>query len=326
MPPPPIPPISSTLPISPIPPPTEALPPEELPIIDELPIIKEEPITIKETPKISKAPLPSVEEFIAEAPELPKPPKSEPIPAPKIKKEIVSTKSTKTISFKKIILIIFFLLIIIAVGVFLYWQGKKSEPLPPPPSGNEVTIPAPLIPVDETKIIRIDINASFENLLRNEANTEQQTKTITRIVPMFSPNNEDKEVLAFNELIQKLGIAIYPYILPEFKTNYTLFLYGQDKGKIIGMVVEANNPNNVKEQAKYWEATMAEDLKNMFLFKKPGEPTTKSFKNNTYKSVLIRYINFPNPDLTIDYAIINNLFILSTSRESMYNIIDRLIP
>ena len=69
---------------------------------------------------------------------------------------------------------------------------------------------------------------------------------------------------------------------------------------------------------------MADDLKNLFLFKKPGDPTTKSFKDNRYNNVDIRYINFPGPDVTIDYAISNDLFILSTSKESMYNIIDRL--
>jgi hypothetical protein len=69
---------------------------------------------------------------------------------------------------------------------------------------------------------------------------------------------------------------------------------------------------------------MFDDLKNLFLDEKLQEPSVKSFKNNVYKGVEIRYLNLPNPDLTIDYAVVNNLLILSTSKAAMYEIIDRI--
>jgi len=319
--------------------PQKVSPPKELPIVTEKP--KEAMTEFKPTPEATyietqKASLPGVEELIFASSTFPKPqpptiepPKPEipPIPMAPKAQTLPKIKPNRKINPKKIILIIFFLLAVIGLGAFFYWQGTKPEPEPKPqPPTNEVTIPASLIPVDQTKILKMDNNASLTDLIKIEASTEQPTQSIKRIIPMVSPGGEDKEILSLDELIQKLGIAIYPYVFSELTNNYTLILYTQNKEKLIGLVVETNNPANTKDQAKYWEPTMVEDLKNLFLFRKPGKPTTSLFKNNTYKEVSIRYINFPNPDLTIDYAILNNLFILSTSKEFMYNTIDRLKP
>ena len=295
----------------------EALPPEELPVVKELPA---------EKPEIKKAPLPSMEEFVAPIPApapIPKPtlaPVPKPSPIPRIKP--IAPKAPKRIT-KTILIILIIILALIALGVFFYWQGTRPEPLPPPPPPTEeINIPASLIPADETKILKIESGMSFKNLLRDEIGLEQIPQTLKRIVAVKNKT----EILSLNELSENLNIAIYPYVLSELKNNYTLVIYGQNSEKVIGLIVEANNPDKIKGQARFWETTMSEDLKNLFLFRKPGDPTTTFFRDNIYKNVAIRYINFPNPDLTIDYAIWNNLFIISTSRESMYNIIDRLVP
>lgn len=323
-------PLSAPLPPTPPKPvPTEPLlPPIDISPPETLPIITEEPVVIEE-PKIKKAPLPSMEEFIVMTPKAPKPeppkpeiPKPEEIFVPKIQKRekrLISPEAKKQRT-KRILIILIIVLAIIALGLFFYWQGIKPEPMPPPLPDNEIKIPDPLIPVDETKILKIGNNISLENLLRDESMINQQPRTIKRIVPV----KNEKEILLLNELLKELKIAVYPYVLSELNDNYNLIIYGQDTNRTIGLIIQTNNPNIVKEQLKYWEATMVDDLKNLFLFKKPGNPTTKFFKDNTYNNIVIRYINFPGPDLTIDYAIFGNLFILSTNRESIYNIIDRL--
>lgn len=308
----------------------EVLPPEELPIPSAKPEIKPEPIIEVKKPEIKKAPLPGTEEFITKAPEPLKPQIIPPAPKPQIIPPAIPAKPRKIITpkvkkarTKKILIILIIVLAIIALGVFFYWQGTRPEPLPlPEPPTNEINVPASLIPVDETKILKIENNISFKNLLRDEAGLEQLSGTMKRIIPV----KNETEILSLSDLVKELGIAIYPYVFSELKNNYTLILYGQDKEKIIGLIVETNNPDKIKEQSRYWEATMVEDLKNLFLLKKPGNPTTAFFRDNTHKNVLLRYINFPNPDLTIDYAVLDNLFILSISKEAMYNIIDRLRP
>jgi flagellar basal body-associated protein FliL len=322
---------------------------------ESLPIIKEEPKPITPTPiptptpivspsptpaptpaptptreikEIKKTPLPGTEEFIASIPPkiIPEEIKPEQIKKPEIiKKTEIIKKIRKPINLKKILIPVIIVLTIIAIGIFFYWQGKTEEQqqeFPPVEQPEEPQISESLIPIDETKIIKVGNNASLLNLLKIEAGADQSNGTFKRIVPM----KNEKEILSLNELIQELRIAIYPYALPELKDKYTLVLYGQNGKRRLGLIIETINPANLKEQLKFWEKTMPEDLKNLFLNEMPGVPTGKEFHNNIYKEIAIRYINFPNPDLTIDYAISDNLFILSVSKESMYGIIDKLKP
>ena len=71
---------------------------------------------------------------------------------------------------------------------------------------------------------------------------------------------------------------------------------------------------------------MAEDLRPIFLDHQLEEPATEEFQDNTYKNVNIRYLNFSDPSLTLDYAIVGDYLVITTSRESMYGVIDRLNP
>jgi hypothetical protein len=295
-------------------------PPESLPIVEKVqPVPTPAPIT-----EIKKTSLPGTEEFIGKI--IPKEIKPEQIKKPEIAKTTEIIKQIhKPINLKRILIPVIIVLTIIAIGIFFYWQGKTEEQqqeFPPVEQPEESQISESLISVDETKIIKVGNNASLLSLLKIEAGVDQSKETFKRIVPI----KNEKEILSLNELMQELRIAIYPYALPELKDKYTLVLYGQNGKRRLGLIIETVNSTNLKEQLKFWEKTMPEDLKNLFLNEMPGVPTNKEFHNNVYKETAIRYINFPNPDLTIDYAISNNLFILSISKESMYRIIDKLKP
>jgi len=297
----------------------ELTPPEELPILSTL----QEKLLEKKEPL--RAPLPSMEEFIS--------PLQQPIvPLEEAETEIKKEKKEKKKEFKKprkkglFIITAIIIIVIAALAGFFYWQGTKPEPLPPPPPPpSGLQIPEPLISVDKTQKILLE-NNSLLTLLKTEAKSVQTAQTIRRIMPINSLNSEEKEILSLNDLIQDLRIAVYPYVLSELKNNYTLVFYAQGTKNLLGIIIETTNPIKLNEQLRFWEKTMSEDLKNLFLDEKRGEPISKNFKDNTYKEVAIRYINFPDPNLTIDYALFGNLFILSTSKESMYEIIDKIKP
>lgn len=53
-------------------------------------------------------------------------------------------------------------------------------------------------------------------------------------------------------------------------------------------------------------------------------PPNPIFSQTIYQNTAVRYLNLPNADLTIDYAVTDQKFILTTSKESMLTIIDRL--
>ena len=77
-----------------------------------------------------------------------------------------------------------------------------------------------------------------------------------------------------------------------------------------------------------WESTMAGDLNGILeLGYKSGAKVV--FLNNIYGGATIRYTNFPNPDRSIDYAIMTasngkNYLIIASSREAMYAAIDQM--
>jgi hypothetical protein len=311
-------------------------PPETLPAVEELILeLEQEPI--------QKAPLPQTEEFIAPAPlpdeiypepELPKPieeppetfaiPEPEKIigprpvsPEPKILKIEKPKKKIRIKISKKFIIGLIIILIAIAVGAFFYWQGQKPKPLPP----LQPEYPEPkqsLIIIDETKILKLSPGQRLADLIKEEIIKDQKAKTLKRLAIL----KNDTEFLSLADIVKELNMTIAPYALSELENDYTLIVYAQNSKKHLGIITEIKNENNLKDQLRFWEKTMGDDLQGLFIIEKPGSPATTDFQDNIYKNIAIRYINFPKPELTIDYTVSNGLFVLTTSREAIYKIID----
>jgi hypothetical protein len=325
--------------------------PEEIVVVSK-PWRKKKEITPPPPVKTERkrAPLPSAEELLMKKPELakrlkkelPKPPEVKPLepakPEAKPSPPPVEAKGRK--KPKLIIILIIAILILAGVVAFFYWQGKQpsspeqptteepgpEEPQPPGPEQPELSIPF-LIPANKTKILSLSPESSLLEALKTEAQLEETTGIFKRIIILKQARTEErKEHLSLTNIFQRLGINILPYALAELKENYNLILYSQNGKTRLGLITEIENPENLKEQLRFWEETMFNDLKNMFLGETPGGTATSKFHDNIYKEIPIRYINFPEPDLTIDYAIVNNLFVLTTSKESMYRIIDGILP
>ena len=325
--------------------------PEEIVVVSK-PWRKKKEITPPPPIKIERkrAPLPSTEELLMKKPELakrlkkelPKPPEMKPPepakPEAKPSPPPIEAKVRKKPKLK--IVLIIAILILAGVAGFLYWRGKQSsppeqpvteepgpeEPQPPGPERPELLIPF-LIPANKTKILSLTPESSLLKALKTEAQLEQATNTFKRIIILKQAQaEEEREHLSLINVFQRLRISIPPYTLAELKENYNLILYSQNGKTRLGLITEIENSENLKEQLRFWEETMFNDLKNMFLGEIPGGVATSKFQDNIYKEIAIRYINFPEPDLTIDYVIVNNLFVLTTSKESIYRIIDRILP
>lgn len=285
-----------------------------------------------------KSTLPGTEELVAPKEELFIPPR----PGPEREKEempflpqMEEMKAPPELSYeaslpspkKKILSLILIIVIVTGLGIGGFFlikafsnRGEPTPPNPTPPITTPKLSPA-LISVNETKTISLAPDKSLFELLREEAITTQENKTFKRIGVL----KNEKEFMSSVELLQNLEVAIPPFALSYIKGNHNLLIYNQPNGKRLGLIAEIENPENFKEQLRTWEGTMLDDFKNFYPIQVPGPRASQTFLNDVYLNVAIRYVNLPKPDLTLNYTILNNLFIVGTSKETMYTIIEKLL-
>jgi hypothetical protein len=109
---------------------------------------------------------------------------------------------------------------------------------------------------------------------------------------------------------------------------YLTAIYKSDGKDGFGFIAKIKEPSAALAALGSWEQTIVQDMKDFFGFD-PAKSASTTFIDNTYQGVAIRYKNFPDPNLTIDYAIVRarngeNYLVVANSREHMYTIIDKL--
>jgi len=128
--------------------------------------------------------------------------------------------------------------------------------------------------------------------------------------------------------------------------DYVLVIYGQTEEydsqgnlivtsgsaarfKRIGIVVKVDDVIDARDSVMAWEGTMVSSVRQLFGLE-GRESATGTFGDNTYNGVSVRYLNFPHPDLSIDYAFPSsstgeNYLVLTNSRETLYSAVDKLL-
>ncbi|TRZ81275.1 hypothetical protein D4R86_02865 [bacterium] len=199
---------------------------------------------------------------------------------------------------------------------------------------------------DEEEIIKVDtleevypgLKASFEKgtkednfkriivLARNDFSNislAQMWKTLKTLVL-----GEKYTELISAEIVESWGLAMPSNVDKKLSENYNLFFYGQpEDGPRAVLIFKVDNITGLKDEMFLWEETMIYDLKKLFLGINYEEVASASYLDNVYKDISIRYLNLPEHDLTMDYAIMpgKNYLILSTSRESIWATIDKIL-
>jgi len=199
---------------------------------------------------------------------------------------------------------------------------------------------------DEEEIIKVDmleevyprLKTSFENELKEEnfkriivlarndfssISLAQVWKTLKILVL-----GEKYTELINAEIVESWGLAMPRDVDRKLSENYNLFFYGQpEDGLRTVLIFKIDNITGLKNEMFLWEETMIYDLKKLFLGMDYGEVASMGYLDNVYRDISIRYLNLPEHDLTIDYAIMpdKNYLILSTSRESIWATIDRIL-
>lgn len=202
---------------------------------------------------------------------------------------------------------------------------KPEPPKPPEPSTKELEQESPkpkskikFLPIVIVIIVILIAGGVYYwwNYLRAPESPEPAETNISQLI------SESESI----QIIESLEITIPDNVSNKLSEQHTYFIHAQQQQTRAGLIVEIDNQENLETSLKDWEAEIISDLNPLFLNQKLDEPATENFQDNTYKNIDIRYMNFPDPGLTIDYAIVNDYLVITTSREGMYKLIDVISP
>ncbi len=171
---------------------------------------------------------------------------------------------------------------------------------------------------EEARLLTLSEFASFFSLTSFSPNIADSTT---------SPATTTKSAIYLSDLLEQN--QYFPFVYYQTQDGSSPFSGGLYPARF-GLIAALKNNDkeaDIKKILKNLEPTMPEELKDLLIFANGAIeiPESPKFIDNTYKNFDIRYMNFPFSTLTLDYAIVNNYLILTTSKEAMYVVIDRLL-
>ncbi len=222
----------------------------------------------------------------------------------------------------------------------------------PSPSPSPTTLPL-LFEVE--KQATITLTSAQENLagqkIRQQFIQSSETAGIfTRIVLKIA--NGEESTLGFKRIVSALNLSFFGSLIPSANAtssfgdyylksdqSFLLFIYtqapadsspfsgSQNEGRA-GLAMEFKDSVDlavVSQSLKNIESSLLRSAGVLFLNENISLPATVNFSNNIYREIPIRYFNITGPGLSFDYAFVGRKLLITTSRESMYAAIDRLL-
>lgn len=311
---------------------------ESLPSLTASPII---PPTLKReiTPpsELPIAPKPSMPSAVP--PYIPSTPITRPAIIPVQKKSLLPSLPQLNIIIKIIIVAI---ALLSSVGVSYWWFFIKQAPTPPtqqqpieqiPPTENiPPVITEPILP---EKISQTDADLIIEtstkdpspettsSLIAQISSSAKQLsdKQLGRVLIKYSATVE-KSYLSLNESLTLLKINIPNNINANIK-NGEILAYSQNGQTRYGFAAAISDALATINAMKTWEKTMLNDVNNFYVDSLPIKSQNISFNDDFQNNFIIRYLNLPDPTLSIAWAESNEkqMFIVSTSKDMTYKVI-----
>ncbi len=146
-------------------------------------------------------------------------------------------------------------------------------------------------------------------------------------------------------LLDRLLISYPPVLKNVLGEDSIILAYGQQeafdaKGNLIAQTSIQNRialvaqvtetvAGTAQQILRTWESTMPSDLSGIFSFNK-AKASPKTFADNAYQGTIVRFMNFPWPDRSIDYVLATasngkTYLVISSSRESAFSIVGALL-
>jgi hypothetical protein len=235
-------------------------------------------------------------------------------------------------------------LIFIAGGliiiIFLVWFFALRGPSTPPevvfsPTPTHTATPAPTPPPIESYFsiidsVTISLGPNFASRFDNSINKTALKTSAGEPALYVVSNPAGGQKYTLSEFLAGLLISPPAGLISAVYDNslYLTAIYKSDGKDGFGFIARIKEPSAALATLGSWEQTITQDIKDLLGFD-PAKAASTTFLDNTYQGVAIRYRNFPNPNLTIDYAVVKarngeNYLVVTNSREHIYAIIDKL--
>ncbi|KKS92096.1 MAG: hypothetical protein UV67_C0010G0001, partial [Parcubacteria group bacterium GW2011_GWC1_43_12] len=292
---------------------------------------------------------PSKPEVKTEAEKKPSVPPVKPLvpPGEEIKK--ITAKSSS--GFKLALAIgLILIALTLAAGGWYWWQKQgegptaQNTPTPAPfqtSTPTPVPQPNPLFLMDGTEISILDYpatDASREqaiNILTNTSRNQGFSHVIFK--------NNENSFLTLKEITDYFNITFFnaigtstdiDFVNPE---QFSFFIYSQQSssstpfaphnraGAAIAVKYPFQDGSQLMQAIKIKENSILQELDSLFLNNQIDIALNKEFQDNIYQGISIRYVNLPTSDISLDYAVVNNLLVVATSKQSMYAAIDKIL-
>lgn len=214
-------------------------------------------------------------------------------------------------------------LILIVGGAIVFLEFRATPPAPATPA---VSTPAPDIFYEETNEVTIaPARQEFLDALKNAGRAAHPIGSFTRLV-IRTKSQDAPLLLDLQKFLNFLGAnAPSDFIegadgLPQF------FIYQENSGPHLGIIVEAKNPARAVQGLLAWEPSIQHDLESLFLGS-PPPASIRPFRDLTYRNIDFRYLDLePGPDNGIGYLYFpaKRRIIMATSEETLHLVIQRL--
>ncbi len=239
------------------------------------------------------------------------------------------------------------LLVLIGAGVFFYFNGKEDElAVTPTPIATATPTPTPTPSIgsliggaQETITLSQGANPSADFLAKINALTLAPGELRTLIITGELKGSGE---MGLTDILDRF-LLTYPVAIRDYLGNESIILvFGQkeiftSKGQFdlaaapqerLVFLTEVQNVAALTQALSAWETTMADSLASVLGISKT-KATGTGFVSSTHSGTPLRYRNYPNPDQSIDYALVpasngKTYLLVAGSRESTLFTIDKL--
>lgn len=231
-----------------------------------------------------------------------------------------------------------FLALAIGLGAayyFLYIYANQSAAIDPAEESTSVVATPGVQTGGEKKISEFSVGSAnylslnVETVSGNEIRA-QLKKTADRIrkAGIASPveflvTDQNNTPIAFSRFILLAGMKVPEEIIDAADERFSIFVLAEPDRARIGLLVTMKQNAVLPALFKKTEGDLAIAMQTFFLEENIPPVKKAVFKQGAYRDIPVRYSNVPGAEnLSVDYASVNNLWYIGTSKEVVRGMLD----